>query len=81
MLKRNRKCKLHKGRCGAGRPGRGIMTGLDMQCPASCKECEFKGARWCYIEIWSNRGAKEVPEKGRPEWCPLIDLGASEDEK
>ena len=46
----------------------------DMEMPKSCEECKYKGAKWCYIEIWSNRGTKEVPEEGRPSWCPLIDL-------
>ena len=50
------------------------MIGLDMAMPESCSECKYKGARWCYIEIWNNRGPKDVPETGRPEWCPLIDL-------
>lgn len=50
------------------------MIGIDMEMPKSCEECKYKGAKWCYIEIWSNRGTKEVPEEGRPSWCPLIDL-------
>lgn len=50
------------------------MIGLDMSMPASCIDCKYKGAKWCYIEIWRNHGAKEVPEKGRPDWCQLIEL-------
>lgn len=55
------------------------MVGIDMHVPESCKKCKFKCAKWCYIEVWSNRGAKEVPEEGRPDWCPLIDLSQYED--
>ena len=50
------------------------MVGIMIPMPKSCEECKYKGAKWCYIEIWSNRGTKEVPEEGRPSWCPLIDL-------
>lgn len=47
------------------------MTGINIPTPTSCATCKFKGDRWCYIEVWMNRGANEVPEEGRPEWCPL----------
>ena len=56
------------------------MIGINMPMPASCADCKYKGAKWCYIEIWGNRGAKEVPEAGRPEWCPLIDMSRYEDD-
>ena len=50
------------------------MIGIKTQMPASCEECNFKGAKWCYIEIWNNKGAREVPEEGRPNWCPLTEI-------
>lgn len=56
------------------------MVGIMIPMPKSCEECKYKGAKWCYIEIWSNRGTKEVPEEGRPSWCPLIDLSQYEDD-
>lgn len=54
------------------------MVGLKGDMPRACNDCKYKGARWCYIEIWSNHGTKEVPETGRPDWCPLVDLSGNE---
>lgn len=56
------------------------MVSLNIQMPASCKSCPFKGARVCYIVTWLSMGFKEVPEEGRAEWCPLIDMSQYEDD-
>ena len=55
-----------------------VMLNIDM--PASCEVCKFKGDKWCYVEVWMNRGAKEVPEEGRAEWCPMEDVSKQEDD-
>ncbi len=50
------------------------MVKLNINMPASCKGCKFKGSRLCYITVWLGTEYREVPEEGRAEWCPLIDL-------
>lgn len=50
------------------------MVKLQINMPTSCQNCKFKGARLCYIAVWLEMEYREVPEKDRPEWCPLSDL-------
>ena len=47
------------------------MVQLNIDMPASCDSCPFKGARLCYITVWLGTEYKEVPEEGRAEWCPM----------
>ena len=46
-----------------------VMLNIDM--PASCEDCPFKGARLCYIATWLGTEYREVLEEGRAEWCPM----------
>lgn len=56
------------------------MVSLNIQMPASCKSCPYKGERWCYLEVLRGMESQEVPEEGRPDWCPLIDMSQYEDD-
>lgn len=48
------------------------MVQLNIDMPASCEDCPYKGVKWCYIAIWlEEMSYKEIPEKGRAEWCPM----------
>ena len=49
------------------------MVQLNIDMPASCEDCPFKGARLCYIAVWLGTEYREVPEEGRAEWCPMIE--------
>ena len=49
-----------------------VMLNIDM--PASCEDCPFKGARLCYIATWLGTEYREVPEEGRAEWCPMREV-------
>ena len=55
-----------------------VMLNIDM--PTSCDSCPFKGVKWCYITVWLGMEYREVPEEGRAEWCPLIDMDRREDD-
>ena len=55
-----------------------VMLNIDM--PASCEDCPYKGARWCYLEVLRKKEPKEVPEEGRAEWCPMEDMSEQEDD-
>ena len=55
-----------------------VMLNIDM--PASCEDCPFKGARLCYIATWLGTEYREVPEEGRAEWCPMEDMSKQEDD-
>jgi hypothetical protein len=54
------------------------MLNIDM--PASCEDCPYKGARWCYLEVLRKKEPKEVPEEGRAEWCPMEDVSKYQDD-
>jgi hypothetical protein len=51
-----------------------------MQIPENCIKCPLQFGGWCYVsppEI-DERVAPtvdEAVEQGKPEWCPLVDLG------
>ena len=51
-----------------------------MRIPENCIRCPMQFGGWCYVapsEI-DERVAPtvdEAVEKGKPEWCPLVDLG------
>lgn len=57
-----------------------IMIKLNIPMPASCEDCPYKGARWCYLEVLRKKEPKEVPEEGRAEWCPMEDVSQYEDD-
>ena len=50
------------------------MVQLNINMPASCEDCPYKGARWCYLEVLRKKEPKEVPKEGRAEWCPLVEV-------
>lgn len=50
------------------------MVKLNINMPADCKSCPFKGARLCYIAVWLGMEYREVPEDGKPEWCPMMEV-------
>ena len=56
------------------------MVAINIPMPASCSTCPYKGARWCYLEVLRGMESQEVPEEGRAEWCPLIDMSQYEDD-
>lgn len=51
-----------------------------MRMPENCIKCPLQFGGWCYVappEI-DERVAPtvdEAVEQGKPEWCPLVDLG------
>ena len=55
-----------------------VMLNIDM--PASCEDCQFKGDKWCYMALWLKDEPKDVPEEGRAEWCPMEDMSKQEDD-
>lgn len=68
------------------RSGREVpMVGIrGIRMPESCGDCAYKGARLCYLQIWSasaDERAEEVPKEGRPDWCPLVDLSNREEDE
>lgn len=50
------------------------MIAINMPAPASCGDCPFKGDKWCYMALWLKDEPKDVPEYGRPVWCPIMDM-------
>ena len=55
-----------------------VVRGMEM--PENCLKCPMQFGGWCFVappEI-DERVAPtvdEAVEKGKPEWCPLVDLG------
>lgn len=55
-----------------------VIKGMRM--PENCIKCPLQFGGWCYVsppEI-DERVAPtvdEAAEQGKPEWCPLVDLG------
>lgn len=56
------------------------MVQLNINMPASCDSCPFKGARLCYIATRLGTEYREVPEEGRAEWCPMEDMSQYQDD-
>ena len=50
------------------------MVAINIQMPASCSTCPYKGARWCYLEVLRGMESREVPEEGKAEWCPMEEV-------
>ena len=55
-----------------------IVKGLRM--PENCIACPMQFGGWCYaappeIDERVAPTVDEAVEKGKPEWCPLVDLG------
>ena len=50
------------------------MVAINIQMPASCSTCPYKGARWCYLEVLRGMESREVPKEGRAEWCPMEEV-------
>lgn len=53
-----------------------MMAIKDMQMPTSCEGCCFKVENLCLMD----KDLGRVSETNRPDWCPLIDLSAWEDD-
>ena len=53
------------------------MIGLEMPMPKSCAECRLTADGWCYA-VADQREPLDM--KKRPDWCPLVDLSAYEDD-
>ena len=57
-----------------------IVKGMEM--PENCRECRFQdyvsitGDTWCGVnDAVLTRNLEPIKFDGRPEWCPLVDLG------
>ena len=55
-----------------------IVKGMEM--PENCLKCPMQFGGWCYaappeIDERVAPTVDEAVEKGKPEWCPLVDLG------
>ena len=51
-----------------------------MRIPENCIRCPMQFGGWCYaappeIDERVAPTVDEAVEKGKPEWCPLVDLG------
>jgi hypothetical protein len=51
-----------------------------MQIPENCIKCPLQFGGWCYaappeIDERVAPTVDEAVERGKPEWCPLVDLG------
>lgn len=51
-----------------------------MKIPENCIKCPMQFGGWCYaappeIDERVAPTVDEAVEKGKPEWCPLVDLG------
>lgn len=53
------------------------MIGVEMDMPSGCDKCRFQDDFYCYA---CADGLPDVPDTGRPGWCPLIDLSQYEDD-
>lgn len=57
-----------------------LIKGMLM--PKNCRECRFKdyvfttGVTWCGVDcVVLARNFEAIGFDGRPDWCPLVDLG------
>ena len=55
-----------------------VVRGMRM--PENCIKCPLQFGGWCYaappeIDERVAPTVDEAVEKGKPEWCPLVDLG------
>lgn len=55
-----------------------LIKGMKM--PENCIKCPMQFGGWCYaappeIDERVAPTVDEAVEKGRPKWCPLVDLG------
>lgn len=55
-----------------------VVRGMEM--PENCLKCPMQFGGWCYaappeIDERVAPTVDEAVEKGKPEWCPLVDLG------
>ena len=55
-----------------------VVKGMKM--PENCLKCPMQFGGWCYaappeIDERVASTVDEAVEKGKPEWCPLVDLG------
>ena len=55
------------------------MIGLEMPMPASCAECRLMADGWCYA-VDTEVLQPDIEGGKRPDWCPLVDLSAYEDD-
>ena len=62
------------------------MIAIDITMPKQCNECFASnynmGTIYCKASKKNPKEIfKKIPFKGRPDWCPLIDLSAYEDDR
>ena len=57
-----------------------VIRGMEM--PENCRECRFQdyvfttGVTWCGAScVVLARNFEAIGFDGRPDWCPLVDLG------